>query len=281
MDKSRAREIIREYNLANWPADMLPDEWRVTDVGHLVAKAVADLTRGKEKGRKVFVRVGGQSGAGKSTQLVPMMEDYFGAMGVEPVMVMTRFFMRYHPFLEEIFGLVGEENLREATHEFAVQVLFESLVELIERGYPVVLDVSLADPKIEQVLAEMLLKEGYESELQMMAVATEISEEFVRRREQGGMEGKRKVRKETSEEFLRTTPLALKYYAEKMPEMRVVLWSAWDGEPVYVGRMGDVEMMRVWEKYQGIVKMPFETNEDELREAKKKWAKKNGAARWS
>ena len=254
---------------------MLPDEWRKVDFSPLVDRAVSDMTKGKKKGgRKIFVRVGGQSGAGKSTQLIPMVEEYFRELGVDPVMVTTRAFVKYHPYLKEIMETVAEENLREATHEFAVQMLFEVLLGLIEAGYPTVLDVTLLDPKIERLLTEALLAEGYESELHMMAVAKEISDQFIRKREGGSAEGKRKVRKGTSGEFMRATPLALKYYAERMPEMGVTMWSAWEEEPVYNGRMGEAEAFEVWERYQGVKELPFETDEEKLREAKKEWGRK-------
>lgn len=278
-EKKRGREIVQEYSLEHWPADMLPDKYREVDYKFLVEEAVKDLARGKKAGERMFVRLAGQSGTGKSTQLLPMAEEYFRVLSIEPVVVGARFFVKYHPYLREIAELVGEANLREATHEFTVQMLFESLMELMERGYPIILDVTLLDPKVEDILINMLYDAEYWFfDTHLMVVAKEISDGFIKKREKGGAEGKRKVRKTTSEEFARATPLALRYYAKKMASERIIMWSAWDEEPVFIGRFRDPEVDDVWKKYQSIKKLPFEKDEEKLREAKKEWAREKWVA---
>ena len=69
-------------------------------------------------------------------------------------------------------------------------------------------------------------------------------------------------------EFIRATSEALGFYAEKAPEMRIVLWSVYDKEPVYDGPVKDV--LPVFEKYSTKEELP--AHDDDLRrEAKIKY----------
>jgi hypothetical protein len=269
---------IREY----WPSEVR-EEWRVGEEEYprILGRVLADFTEGASRGRRFF-RVAGQSGSGKTTQLLPAVEGWFGVRAAKPIIVAARKFVKYHPHVREIEREYGAENLRKMTDEVSTILMFLTLRELIRGGYDTILDVALIDPMVEEMLMEMLMAAKYEAFFTMVAVARGISEGFIRERQgasgregvygQGGSCGEegRVVAKGTAEEFWRATRLSMRFYAEKYPEMSIILWSAWDLGPIYEGEFrGAVE---VWEKYVGIRELPEgRASEEEMREAKIKY----------
>jgi hypothetical protein len=264
MNEAQVIEYIRKY----WGAEHLPLEWREIDYKAVLKRVVADFTEGASTGRR-FVRIAGQSGSGKTSQILPAVEEYFKLREASPVLVAARRFVPYHPFYKEILAEYGEENIRENTNDFSVILMFLTLRELISRGYDLILDVTLLDPMFEGALMNMLTAEGYENLMMMSAVSKEISDGFISQRE---VSSRRVVAKHTSEEFWRATKEALKFYEQFYGDLRVVLWSAFDLQPVYDGEISGASA--VLGKYWGVREMPEGApSEEELRRAKVEWVR--------
>ncbi len=255
---------IVAYMKAHWPSEV-KTEWQVglEEYPEILKRVLADLVPGKTNGKK-FVRIAGQSGSGKTTQLLPATEAYFKKNGLNPVMVAARIFVKYHPFYSEILEEYGEASLRKMTDEFATIMMFLTLRALISRGYDLVLDVTLLDPMIEGMLMQMLGAENYDSMMLMIAVSPEVTEKFL-----GGRAWRHT--KETEQEFIRATKLAMEFYAEKCPDMRIVMWNVYEDEPVYDGDFSGA--LSVWQKYSDIVNIP-DHDEEKLRAAKIKYLEK-------
>ena len=254
-----------EYMRTHWPSRVKP-EWRVSDEMYpeIVERIVAEWTEGASRGGKFF-RIAGQSGSGKSTQLLPAVEVWFAGLGLQPVLVAARRFVEYHPFAAEIEREYGAGRLREMTDEVSTILMFLVLGELIALGVDIILDVTLLDPLVEGFLMGVLTEAKYEVRMSFVAVSREISDGFIAKRQ--GLSG-RVVAKSTAAEFWRVIDGALQFYAERCPDMRVLVWDAWSEVPVFDGVMGDGRMMEVVQKYWGILAVPVEVDEEELRLAK-------------
>ena len=253
---------IIDYMRAHWPGrakwQISIDEYKV-----LAGKALAELTTGKTKSREMM-RIAGLSGSGKTSQLLPAAEAYFESKNLEPAVVAARVFVKYHPHLAEIMAECGEENLRKETDEFATIMLFMSLKALIIAGYDFVLDVTLLDPKMEEILVQMLEVGNYKSSFLMIAVSPEVTSRFLQKREWRHSE-------ETEKEFVRATKIAMEFYAKRCPKARLVIWNVYGLEPVYDGEFQNG--LTMFEKYSNETEIP-EHDKDKMREAKINYLKR-------
>ncbi|MFV0485024.1 MAG: zeta toxin family protein [Candidatus Saccharimonadales bacterium] len=252
---------IADYMRTHWPSEVKP-EWRVTDAMYpaILEKIIKDFTQNATKSRQFF-RICGQSGSGKTSQLLPAVNAYFESRSEQPILVAARLFVSYHPFSEEIKSTYGAEHLRTKTNEVSTILMFLTLRALIAEGYDIILDVTLLDPLVEGALMQMLKEQSYQTRLTMVAVSKEISDEFIGKR-------KRKVAKSTADEFWRATRLALEFYAKNLPDMPAIIWNAWDAAPVYDGPIGNPKSIETIEKYWNVTALPENPDIQSLRAAK-------------
>ncbi|MDR0979812.1 MAG: zeta toxin family protein [Candidatus Nomurabacteria bacterium] len=235
------------YNRAHWGASDLPDEWRHYDYQAILQKVLADFTPNKTQNHH-FLRIAGQSGSGKTTQLLPAADAYFAKRGLAPVIVAARLFVDYHPHLTEIKAEFPPEKLRELTNEFSVSLMFLTLAALIQQGYDIILDVTLLDPFIERTLMQLLAAHKYTSRIFLLAVSKTISDQFIAKR-QG-----RVVNTATAEEFWHATHKALEFYGVEFHEIPITVWSAFDLQPIYNGPISNA--LTLVYKYQAINELP-------------------------
>ena len=260
-----------DYSKEHWHSDIVPDKWQIQDSDYqkILPKVLSDFTLGKSK-QKIFYRIAGLSGSGKSTQLLPAVTAKFESLKLDPVLTAARIFVPYHPYAAEIEQEFGSENLRENTNEFSTIMLFLTVMALIKQGYAIILDVSFFNPLFEQALMATLAKHGYEAHIELMAVSKEITEGFIQKRASSTThtEKKRKVNRHTTEVFYKCTLDSLDYYNKNYPDTHINLWSAWDLEPVYSGLMNSSAMKDTYLEYNSIKKLPHLTDEVTLLAAK-------------
>ena len=251
-------ELVVKYMKAHWPS-RVKDEWQVslTEYPVILARVLEDFTDGKTVSREL-VRIAGVSGSGKTTQLLPAVENYFRLKDLRPILVAARLFVEYHPHYQEIKEFYGEENLRKMTDEFSTIMMFLCLNELIKAGYDIILDVTLLDPEVEKILVGMLSAGGYDARILLIAVSPEVTEKHLSGRAW-------RHSKETETEFIRATAMALEFYASECPEMNIIIWNAYERLPVYDGPVASA--VEVFDKYSAITDIPAH-DEDELRQAK-------------
>lgn len=253
-----ALEKVVGYMKAHWPSPVKP-EWQVKleDYPVILKKVLDDFTPAGTKNRH-FIRIAGLSGSGKTTQILPAVEAYCKKHAFSPILIAARRFVEYHPHYQEIKDYYGEENLRKNTDEFSTIMLFMTLSELVKEGYDIILDVTLLDKSMEEILLKMLEAGNYEALLLMIAVSPTITEYFLKGRAW-------RHSKETEQEFIRATSHALKFYAKNVPDLRIILWSVYDKPPVYDGPASDV--LPVFEEYSKREDLP-KPDDDARREAK-------------
>lgn len=221
-------EKVVAYMKAHWPSQVKP-EWQVKleEYPVVAGQVLKDFTASATQNHS-FIRIAGLSGSGKTTQILPAAIKYCEKRGINPILVAARRFVEYHPHYQEIKDFYGEADLRKMTDEFSTIMMFIVLSELIKAGYDIILDVTLLDPTMEEILVSMLEKNSYESMLLMIAISPTVTEHFL---------GKRAWRhtKETEQEFVRATTEAINYYATHHGDLRIILWSVYDLEPIYDG----------------------------------------------
>ena len=252
---------VVSYMKAHWPSKV-KKEWQVAveEYPAILEKVVSEFSAGATFNRRL-IRVAGISGSGKTTQILPAVEAYSVAREIKPVLVAARRFVKYHPHYAEIMDYYGEADVRKMTDEFATIMLFLCMSELVKMGCDIVLDVTLLDPEMEGILLKMLKNGKYEMMLLMVAVSPAVTEKFL-----AGRAWRHTA--ETEAEFVRATSKALKFYAEVVPEERVVIWSVYDLLPVYDGKMAGC--LETFTEYSGREEMPADDDEAR-REAKAKY----------
>ncbi len=261
MDKKAALANIIDYMKAHWPSQVKA-EWQVSldEYPDILKQVIADFTKGITKNRQ-FIRVAGLSGSGKTTQILPAVEAYSKKHQINPVLIAARRFVEYHPHYQEIKDYYGDDNLRKMTDEFSTIMMFLTLDYIIEASYDIILDVTLLDPTIEQLLLGMLRKEKYKCLLLMIATSPTVTEHFLKDRAW-------RHTKETEEEFIRATTKALDFYAKNVGDLRIILWSVYDKPPIYDGPVKDC--LDIFKDYSSRTTLP-QKDDDERREAKIKY----------
>lgn len=249
------------YMRAHWPSEVKP-EWQVglAEYPSILKKVVEDFTISATKNHR-FIRIAGLSGSGKTTQILPAVEAYSRKNNFEPILMAARRFVEYHPHYQEIKDYYGDANLRKMTDEFATIMLFLTLSELIKGGYDVVLDVTLLDPEMEDILLELLKAGNYESLFLMIAISPTVTEKYLSGRAW-------RHSKETELEFIRATSKALEFYATNAPDIRIIMWSVYDKPPIYDGPIkGCID---IFNEYSTRDELPA-ADDDERRDAKIKY----------
>ena len=257
---SELEEVIK-YMKAHWPSQVKP-EWQVKleEYPEILERIVADWT-GETSQNHRLIRIAGISGSGKTTQILPAVEEYSEALKISPVLIAARRFVKYHPHHQEIKDFYGAENLRKMTDEFSTIMMFMTLVALTQKGYDIVLDVTLLDPKMEAILVKFLNRAKYEILILMIAASPAVTEHFLAGRAW-------RHTKETEQEFIRATKKALEFYAAKVPETRIIIWSVYHEAPEYDGPVKNC--LDAFLKWTAKEDLPA-ADDDKRREAKIKY----------
>ena len=260
MSESNHQELeqVVQYMKAHWPSQVKA-EWQVSleQYPQILQTVIRDFTEGSTKNHQ-FIRIAGLSGSGKTSQILPAVEAYTKKNNLNPVLVAARRFVDYHPHKDAIAKEYGEENLRKNTDEFSTIMMFLAMDALTKQGYDIVLDVTLLDPVVEQILINMLNKNFYKKLLLMIATSPEVTEHFLRGRSW-------RHSKETELEFIRATMNALEFYTKHDPSLHTILWSVYNLEPVYDGPIKD--SLEVFKEYSEKTDLP-KKDDDKRREAK-------------
>lgn len=247
-----------DYMKSHWPSKVKP-KWQVglAEYPTIASRIIKDFTKGCTKTRQ-FIRIAGLSGSGKTTQILPAVVAYHKKRELAPVLIAARKFVEYHPHYQEIKDFYGEKDLRKMTDEFSTIMMFLTLHTLTEAGYDIVLDVTLLDPAIEQILLNMLRQNHYKVLLLMIATSPTVTEHFLKNRAW-------RHTKETEQEFIRATKKAMEFYAASAPSMRTIIWSVYDKEPVYDGPIEN--SLSVFTDYSTREELP--SDDDEARRVAK------------
>lgn len=218
-----------------WPCDV-PNK----QIFEIAKKNYPSLTENKTKNR-FLIRQAGQSGSGKTTQLLPASNAYFEKQGMNPIHFAVREFANLHPDFNQIIEQFGKQEMREKTNGFALKCLFISLAFAIEDGFDISFEVTLLSHEFEDFILNAMKKNNYQCLYLVMAVNKEISNYFIesRRKSQIGAESNRIVYASSSNYFDMAISDEIEYYSKNHGEIPVIIWDAYHELPVFDGSFKD------------------------------------------
>ena len=145
------------------------------------------------------IRLVGQSGSGKTSQLLPAVREALLCNNIPYVSFAVRDFVKYHPDLEAIVKNYGESLLREKTNAFSLILLTNVLLRCVSEKKPILMEVTLLTPVYEACLHAAFIKNGYHCDYQCLAVPKSVSDDWIQKR---FLETKRVVSQNSSSFFM-------------------------------------------------------------------------------
>lgn len=223
-----------------------PEIWQ-----DLCDKAYRDLGASSAANPHPFcIRLVGQSGSGKSSQLLPSVQSALDKYHYPFVIIAVRNFVPYHPHVEAIKQQYNQGIIREKTNAFALILLTMVLIHCIEQQRSILLDMTLLAPKYEQMIHRYLQAHHYACDYQCMAIRKEVSDAWIaeRCRETG-----RVVEKSSSGFFYNTLePAFTSLQAFASMTNRVIIWDRAHPQPM-ITQLGDKQL---WEKFTAARQVP-------------------------
>ena len=174
----------------------------------------------KPKLNPFCIRLVGQSGAGKTSQLLPAVRPVFDALG-GCVPFAVRDFAVYHPNLDEIRVRYGEGLVREKTNAFGLMLLTLVLERCIQCSLPILLEMTLLAPVYERLVHTWLEQHHYHCDYQCLAIRREDSDAWSAER---CHKTQRIVSRSSSDFFFQTLEPTLNELRSCSIENRVFIW---------------------------------------------------------
>ncbi len=165
----------------------------------------------------IFIRIIGQSGSGKSTQILPAVTS----ANPSTLVLSVGMFVNYY---------TGEDKSREITNGFCLRILTSLLYKLLPHKINIILDMTLLSKKYENDLVRCLQQNNYDLFVMALSVPKKQSNIFIKKRE---TETKRKVNKSSARYFYDKLLPSFKLLSRKMPNAKCIIWSAYDKEPLF------------------------------------------------
>ena len=118
---------------------------------------VKELTQNKKSAEKPFlIRLGGQCGSGKTTQLLPAIKE--NLKDDNYIHLAVRLFADKHPHYNKFLDKYGQGLIREKTNGYALLCLFKVLEILIQNKYNIFLEMTILDPDFEEYINKLAKK---------------------------------------------------------------------------------------------------------------------------
>ena len=178
---------------------------------------------------KTCIRLVGQSGSGKTSQLLPAVKSALNACERTFVSFAVRDFVEFHPRLKEIREKFGESLLREKTNAFALTLLTLVFKRCVEAHLPILFEVTLLSPLYEDFIHQLLLKENYGCDYQCLAISKFVSDKWIQER---FLKTQRVVSKNSSDFFFNTLRPAMELIKTFPLTNRVFIWSKNARKPI-------------------------------------------------
>lgn len=189
------------------------------------------------------VRLVGQSGSGKTSQLLPAVCEALEACSISYVRLAVRDFVAYHPFLEEIRKIYGEALLREKTNAFALTLLTFVFEKLVQQHFPILFEVTLLSPIYEAFIHQCLQRYNYLCDYQCLAVSKALSDQWIAKR---CASTGRVVLEKSSHFFFETLRPALESLKSIQLHNRLLLWDCRNALPLITSLQSET----LWEDWQ-------------------------------
>lgn len=229
--------------------------------------AVNNILQSKYTKCKKFYRIAGQSGSGKTTQLLPVILRLEKEKGNNPIIIAVRNFAKYHPNYDEIITKFEAGEMRERTNSFALKCLCTVFAELARRGYLIILDLTILTPKFEQFISRQLQDNSYEAEYHILAVSNQLSDRFIEKRKNdiSSSEGGKIVYTNSKNYYYYIMPFGVDYLVHNDKTSNAFVWTAYNRQPIYQGKFsGTIKALEIGRSKTG----ELVYTEDELLQSK-------------
>jgi len=204
------------------------------------------------------IRIAGQSGSGKSTQLFPALEK--ALKGIPYLKISVGDFARFHPGYQDLMNRTPQ-RMREETNGFALRALFMFYTYCVEHKVNILLDMTLLEPVTETYMMTLAKNAGYRIQAHVLCVPKKVSDMFIKQREH---QTKRQVDRRSASYFFKALPGALKTLTT-LPVFtgtdKLILWTHALGRPLKITGFSNTSCVRLLEKYRAgpyLIKNPKE-----------------------
>ncbi len=240
-------------------------EKEICEIANFFCENLKNITK-----EKIFQRFSGQSGSGKTTQLGMSILSVLSKKEIKPLTLAVRTFSESHPHYYDLLKKYGKANIREKTNGFALKCLCAVLFLAINKGYYIVLDLTILSPVIEKFLADLLVLNNYMVNFHLLAVNKKISNNFIEKRKNTiiGAEAGRVTPKNSADYFYEILPKGLRFLIKNNYYFSCYMWNAFDKKPCYNGKLA--HCYEFFLKNRKKIKK-FKYSEEELREEKIKF----------
>ena len=127
-----------------------------------------------------LIRIAGQSGSGKSSQVVPAIES--ALQGKDYIKISVGAFAPFHPNYEK-WQASCPDQMRERTNGFALRALVMFYKHCILNQMNVIFDMTLLEPEIDLYLMTLAKKMNYKIQTHVLCVPRKISDLFIHLRQ--------------------------------------------------------------------------------------------------
>lgn len=190
-------------------------------------KAYSKLKKNCTAGKKIF-RLTGQSGSGKTSQLLKATKFFCNKHNIKPIHIAVRNFAKYFP---EYKNIKNKKNFRELTNGFALKVLIWVLKFAFEDGLDIILEIALLNKNFEKYIFFEILNKNYKLFFQIIAINKKLSNYFIIKRQK---KNNRLTSNRSANYFNKMIIKTFKYLTKKY-NFNCIIWSAFAGAPVYFG----------------------------------------------
>lgn len=212
---------------------------------------------------KIIYRLCGQSGAGKTSQLLPAIKKSLLLNHRKAKVIAVRDFAKYHPNYKELLKLYSKHQIREKTNSFALKCLFLTLCLFIENGYEIICDVTLLSVEFEKLLNSILKEFNYTQIFNIIAINKKISDKNILKRQNDthNFEFGRIINKDSAEYFYKNLNKSIKYLS-KNEKATAIIWTSFYLSPVYYGNINNC--YKKFKKFRKIKSSNIYTEKDLL-----------------
>ena len=215
-----------------------------------------------------LIRIAGQSGSGKSSQIAPAIES--SLQNKKYIKINVGSFAPFHPKYNE-WQKKCPDQMREKTNGFALRALVMFYKHCILNQVNVLFDMTLLEPEIDLYLMTLAQKMNYKIQTHVLCVPRKISDLFIHLRQ---LKTGRFVKVSSSNYFFNALApclSALTHSGLFTSKDKLILWSHYLTYPIQKTHLNNPSVMSILGKYRRgplCIKNP-----KTLLKAKKKWMK--------
>lgn len=216
-----------------------------------------------------FIRLTGQSGCGKSTQLAPSIQVALKDRNYMHLSVGK--FAIFHPEYKR-FEQQMPDMAREKTNGFGLCLMLRFLEYCLENNVSVVLEFSLIDAAFEIYLLTLAKSKKYRLNMQLMCVPQQVSDTLILQRQK---KTNRCVTKKTALYTYEMLPKSLEKildFGHFREEDKIVLWSLCFAEPIICTSFSNKSVLNLLQRYRSPEYASL-GDPNELLQARKVWMK--------